>query len=70
MEHTFHGLIDHRDGPHVWKYSIDQQSGIDRVFDQSLDPHEDRDLRDQMPPERLRDQRARLTTEMGTSLPV
>jgi glucan phosphoethanolaminetransferase (alkaline phosphatase superfamily) len=69
-EHAYHGLIDHRNAAHVWKYSIDQQSGVDRVFDLSLDPHEDRDLRDQVPAQRLQDWRARLKTEMGTSLPV
>jgi hypothetical protein len=69
-EHAFSGLIDHRDSMHVWKYSMDQQSGVERVFDLSLDPHEDRDLRDQVPAERLQDWRARLKAEMGTSLPV
>jgi len=69
-EHSFHGLIDHRNAAHVWKYSMDQQSGLDRVFDLSTDPHEDRDLRDQVPAERLADWRARLKNEMGSSLPV
>jgi glucan phosphoethanolaminetransferase (alkaline phosphatase superfamily) len=69
-EHAFHGLIDHRNATHVWKYSMDQQSDADRVFDLSLDPHEDRDLRDQVPAESLKDWRTRLKTEMGTSLPV
>jgi arylsulfatase A-like enzyme len=69
-EHAFHGLIDHRDPSHVWKYSTDQQSGEDRVFDLSLDPHEDRDLRDQVPPDRLADWKARLKAELGSSLPV
>ncbi len=69
-EHAFHGLIDHRNGMHVWKYSVDQQSGVDRVFDLSVDPHENRDLLDQVPAERLQDWRTRLRTEMGASLPV
>lgn len=69
-EHAFHGLIDHRNGMHVWKYSVDQQSGVDRAFDLSVDPHENRDLLDQVPTERLQDWRTRLRTEMGTSLPV
>jgi arylsulfatase A-like enzyme len=69
-EHAFHGLIDHRNAAHVWKYSMDQQSGADRVFDLSVDPREDRDLRDQVPAESLKDWRTRLKTEMGDSLPV
>jgi arylsulfatase A-like enzyme len=69
-EHAFHGLIDHRDPAHVWKYSTDQQSGEEAVFDLSLDPHEDRDIRDQVPPARLADWKTRLKTEMGKPLPV
>ncbi len=69
-EHAFHGLIDHRNGAHVWKYSVDQHSGVERVFDLSLDPHEDQDLRDHVPAESLNDWRSRLKAEMGDSLPV
>jgi arylsulfatase A-like enzyme len=69
-EHAFHGLIDHRNAGHVWKYSVNQQSGVERVFDLRFDPHEDRDLRDEVPETRLRDWRTRLETEMGTPLPV
>jgi glucan phosphoethanolaminetransferase (alkaline phosphatase superfamily) len=69
-EHSFHGVMDHRDAKHVWKYSIDQQSGGEWVFDLGVDPHENRDLRDQVPAELLKEWRARLKAEMGTSLPV
>jgi membrane-anchored protein YejM (alkaline phosphatase superfamily) len=69
-EHAFHGLIDHRNGAHVWKYSVNQQSGLERVFDLSQDPQEDRDLQEQMPAGRLQDWRERLRAEMGNPLPV
>jgi glucan phosphoethanolaminetransferase (alkaline phosphatase superfamily) len=69
-EHAFHGVIDRRNGTHVWKYSVDQQSGDERVFDLSVDPDEEREMRNQVPLERLQDWRARLKAEMGTILPV
>lgn len=69
-EHAFHGLIDHRDPTHVWKYSVSQDSGADRVFDLAVDPDEEVDLLGQMPKEKLKDWRERLDSEMGILLPV
>jgi glucan phosphoethanolaminetransferase (alkaline phosphatase superfamily) len=57
-EHTFAGLIDHRDPQHAWKHWIDRRSGVDHVFDLSVDPHENRDVRDGIPPELLNELRA------------
>jgi glucan phosphoethanolaminetransferase (alkaline phosphatase superfamily) len=69
-EHAYHGLIDHRDPMHEWKYTVDQGSGTERVFNLSVDPHEDHDLRDQVPPARLKDWQKRVDDEMGIPLPV
>lgn len=69
-EHAFHGLIDRRNAAHVWKYSVDGQSGLERVFDLGVDPHEDRDLFLQVPDGQLRDWRGRLADELGNVLPV
>ena len=48
-EHAFAGLIDHRDATHAWKYWIDRNSGVDHVFDLSVDPHETLDVRGAIP---------------------
>jgi hypothetical protein len=48
-EHAFAGLIDHRDATHAWKYWIDRNSGVDQVFDLSVDPHENLDVRGAIP---------------------
>jgi glucan phosphoethanolaminetransferase (alkaline phosphatase superfamily) len=44
-EHAFAGLIDHRDATHAWKYWIDRKTGVDHIFDLSVDPHENSDMR-------------------------
>jgi glucan phosphoethanolaminetransferase (alkaline phosphatase superfamily) len=69
-EHAFHGLIDHRDPANQFKYMVDQDSGAERVFNLSVDPHEDHDLRGRMPAARLNDWRKRVDDEMGIALPV
>jgi arylsulfatase A-like enzyme len=69
-EHAYHGLIDHRDPSNQLKYTVDQDSGAKRVFNLSIDPHEERDLHDQLPAERLKDWQKRVDDEMGMPLPV
>jgi len=69
-EHAFHGLIDHRDSGNQFKYTVDQDSGAERVFDLSVDPHEDHDIRGQVPAARLKDWEKRVDDEMGIPLPV
>jgi hypothetical protein len=49
---------------------VDQDSGAERVFNLSVDPHEDHDLRGRMPAARLNDWRKRVDDEMGIALPV
>ncbi|MDB6010161.1 MAG: hypothetical protein JWL65_2411 [Gammaproteobacteria bacterium] len=56
-EHTFAGLIDHRDPDNLWKYWIDTKSGEDHAFNLSTDPHEDHDVRGVAPAQRLSDWR-------------
>jgi glucan phosphoethanolaminetransferase (alkaline phosphatase superfamily) len=58
-EHSFAGLIDHRDPLHAWKYWIDRRTAQDHVFDLSSDPHEEHDLRGTFPRESVIDWRAR-----------
>jgi len=69
-EHAYHGLIDHRNSANQLKYSVDQGSGAERVFNLSTDPHEEHDIHDQMPAARLEDWRNRIDEEMGIVLPV
>jgi glucan phosphoethanolaminetransferase (alkaline phosphatase superfamily) len=69
-EHAFHGLIDHRDPLHEWKYTVDQDSGDERVFNLSADPHEDHDLSLQIPRARLKEWQTLVDEEMGITLPV
>jgi glucan phosphoethanolaminetransferase (alkaline phosphatase superfamily) len=69
-EHAYHGLIDHRDPSNQFKYTVDQDSGAERVFNLSLDPHEDHDLHDQVPATRLKDWQKRVDDEMGIPLRV
>jgi glucan phosphoethanolaminetransferase (alkaline phosphatase superfamily) len=64
-EHSFAGLIDHRDPAHAWKYWIDRRTGTDHVFDLSADPQENVDLRGTMQPDLLRELRTR--AHQGTS---
>jgi hypothetical protein len=69
-EHAFHGLIDHRDPSNQWKYSVDQDSGAEQVFNLSVDPHEDHDLHAEVPEARLKDWQKRVDDEMGIPLRV
>jgi len=69
-EHSFAGLIDHRDPQHAWKYWIDRRSDADHVFDLSIDPHENRDVRDAIPPEFLNELRARTRAQTSAGLSV
>jgi glucan phosphoethanolaminetransferase (alkaline phosphatase superfamily) len=69
-EHAYHGLIDHRDPKNEMKYTLDQDSGAERVFNLSVDPHEDHDLYGQVPAARLKDWKKRVDDEMGITLPV
>jgi glucan phosphoethanolaminetransferase (alkaline phosphatase superfamily) len=69
-EHAYHGLIDHRDPSNEFKYTVDQDSGTERVFNLSADPHEDHDLHDQVPAARLKDWQKRVYDEMGIPLTV
>jgi len=70
QEHAFAGLIDHRDSAHVWKYWIDRNSGEDHVFELSTDPHENHDLRDEIPRAQLTALRARARAETSSGLVV
>jgi arylsulfatase A-like enzyme len=69
-EHAYHGLIDHRDPKNEMKYTVDQASGAERVFNLSVDPHEDHDLYGEVPAARLKDWKKRVDDEMGITLPV
>jgi hypothetical protein len=69
-EHSFAGVIDHRDPHHVWKYWIDRRSGMDHVFDLSVDPHENQDVRDRTSPELLNELRARTRAQTSAGLEV
>jgi glucan phosphoethanolaminetransferase (alkaline phosphatase superfamily) len=69
-EHAYHGLIDHRDPSNQMKYTVDEDSGAERVFNLSLDPHEDHDLHGEVPAVRLKDWRKLLDHEMGITLRV
>jgi glucan phosphoethanolaminetransferase (alkaline phosphatase superfamily) len=64
-EHAFAGLIDHRDATHAWKYWIDRKTGVDHIFDLSVDPHEKSDLRATIAPQSLA--QLREMTAAGTS---
>jgi len=70
VEHAYHGLIDHRDPANQWKYWVDQDTGAERVFNLSADPHEEHELHNQLSAARLKDWRSRIDDEMGTPLPV
>jgi glucan phosphoethanolaminetransferase (alkaline phosphatase superfamily) len=64
-EHAFAGLIDHRDATHTWKYWIDRKTGVDHIFDLSVDPREHFDVRNAVPPAlsaQLRQQTAAATS--------
>jgi hypothetical protein len=69
-EHSFAGLIDQRDPQHVWKYWIDRRSHVDHVFNLGADPHENLDVRDQIPPQLLNELRlsARARTSAGLAV--
>jgi glucan phosphoethanolaminetransferase (alkaline phosphatase superfamily) len=69
-EHAYHGLIDHRDPSNEMKYTVNQDSGAERVFNLSVDPEEDHDLHEQVPAARLKDWQKRVDDEMGIPLPV
>jgi arylsulfatase A-like enzyme len=69
-EHTFAGLLDHRDPVHAWKYWINRSSGEDHVFELNTDPHENHDLRDVIPQVQLTALRARLRAEISSDLVV
>jgi hypothetical protein len=69
-EHAYHGLIDHRDPSNQMKYMVDQDSGAERVFNLSSDPHEDHDLHDQVPSVRLAEWRKLVDDEIGNALRV
>jgi len=69
-EHNYHGLIDHRDPAYEFKYTVDQYTGEERVFNLSVDPHEDHDLHGLVPAARLEDWRQRVDNEMGIPLRV
>jgi len=69
-EHAFHGLIDHRDPLNQMKYIVDQDSGAERVFNLSVDPHEDHDLHGEVPAVRLENWRKLVDAEMGIPLRV
>jgi arylsulfatase A-like enzyme len=67
-EHAFAGLIDHRDAQHVWKYWIDRKSGVDHIFDLSVDRHEQSDVRDAIRPAFLAELRGLNAAETSTGL--
>jgi glucan phosphoethanolaminetransferase (alkaline phosphatase superfamily) len=69
-EHAFAGLIDHRDATHAWKYWIDRDTGSDHVFDLSIDPHENRDVRGAIPAAQLADLRRLTRAATSSGLPV
>jgi hypothetical protein len=69
QEHAFAGVIDHRDRARTWKYWRDDNSGDEHVFELNSDPHEDHDLRDSLPPDRLTELR-NSTREESSGLAV
>lgn len=69
-EHAFSGLIDHHDSGNIWKYWIDRNSGEDHVFNLSADPHENQDLRTEVPAQSLSDWRARTLAATSAALAV
>jgi glucan phosphoethanolaminetransferase (alkaline phosphatase superfamily) len=69
-EHAFAGLIDRRDATHVWKYWIDRNTGVDHVFDLSVDPHENLDVRDAIPTALLTQMRELNRAATSTGLPI
>jgi arylsulfatase A-like enzyme len=69
-EHAFAGLIDRRDATHVWKYWIDRKTGVDHVFDLSVDPHENLDVRDAIPAALLTQMRELNRAATSTGLPI
>jgi len=69
-EHAFAGLIDHRDATHVWKYWIDRQTGVDHIFDLSIDPHENSDVRDAVPAALLAQLRELTAAQTSVGLPL
>jgi glucan phosphoethanolaminetransferase (alkaline phosphatase superfamily) len=69
-EHAFAGLIDHRDATHVWKYWIDRKTGMDHIFDLTVDPQENSDVRDAVPPTLLAQLRELTSAETSAGLPL
>jgi glucan phosphoethanolaminetransferase (alkaline phosphatase superfamily) len=69
-EHAFAGLIDHRDATHVWKYWTDRKTGVDHIFDLSVDPHEYAEMRDALPPTMLAQLRELTSAETSAGLPL
>jgi len=41
--------MDHRDAANAWKYWIDRRTRQDHIFNLSVDPHEERDMRETLP---------------------
>jgi glucan phosphoethanolaminetransferase (alkaline phosphatase superfamily) len=68
-EHAFAGLIDHRDATHAWKYWIDRKSGVGHIFDLTVDPHENFDLRAAVTPALLAQLRELTAAETSAGLP-
>jgi arylsulfatase A-like enzyme len=69
-EHAFAGLIDHRDATHVWKYWIDRKTGVDHIFDLSVDRHESSDVRDAVAPALLAQLRHQTAAAASSGLSV
>jgi membrane-anchored protein YejM (alkaline phosphatase superfamily) len=67
-EHAFAGLVDQRSAAHAWKYWVDRNSGLDHIFDLSVDPHENFDVRNAVDPALLAELRRLNTARTAADL--
>lgn len=54
------GLVDHRDPENIWKYWLNSVTRREYAFNLSVDPREETNAVDRVPPDRLREWRLRI----------